>query len=123
MAKKQTKLIITIPPELRTNIANTDFIHNGDGALYFHNPNVFKKIKQKDLIVEHDESRLIGATVGNNKVHASYEVSLAELERFVKKAKKRQEYFKRISKKKKRKSWSDSFFLHFNAELSFFIKK
>lgn len=124
MAKKtKTRLVVNIPSELKTKVANTDFIHNGEGSLYFHNDNIFKKIKQKDLIVQQDESRLIGAVVGNNAVSATYEITLAELENLVKVAKKKHDYFKRLAKKKKNKNLAGRFFIHFNPELSFFIKK
>lgn len=124
MSKKNTRrLTIEFPADMCTKVAGTDLFPNGDGSLFFNNPNILKKIKQEDLIVQHNESRLVCATLGDNVVTATYEVTLAELERFVKKAKERDKYFKQQAKKKKNKNLAGPFFMHFNPELSFFIKK
>lgn len=125
MAKKNNRLVINIPKSLITQVADLDFIPNGDGSLFFHNNNVFKRIKKsgEGLITQHQESRLLCATVGNGSVRATYEVELTELERLVREAKKKEKYFKKLAKKKNDPELAGRFYIHFNPELSFFIKK
>jgi len=123
---RKNTLVLNVPRSLTTQLGDTTLIKNGNkdtDGFFIHNPNLGKVMKKDDYIVQKRKSYLSHAVIKNNTVHATFDITIAELEALVKLAKKRKAYFQKEAKLKKNKHFSSGFLIHFNPELSLFFKK
>lgn len=126
MAKKKKKeLVIEIPESMVLKRDKLKIIDYAD-ELFYQSPHIGKKIPKKDYITILHRGLLhhLSFDTKTGTANACYEVTIADLEKLLKKAKKRLKYFKELDKKRDEElpKLSNLFLVHLNEELSFMIK-
>lgn len=126
MAKRKKKVVLEIEKDRMVQVGNSKLFQDcptDKNGYFLVNPNVGKPMPKGDYIVWKKTSRLYSALIKNNTAHTTFEMSVEEIEAFAKLARKRQDYFDRLAKKRKSPYLAECFFLHFNPELTIFFRK